>query len=43
MSAYNDYYEFVLHVSGSFYSFSANLDVLKKQLAKQLKTLSYEI
>lgn len=43
MSAYSDYYEFVVHVSGSFNSYSADKETLKKELASLLKDLSYEI
>ncbi|MBR7165087.1 MAG: hypothetical protein IKD18_02300 [Clostridia bacterium] len=43
MSAYSDYYEFVVNVSGSFKSYSADKETLKKELASLLKDLSYEI
>lgn len=43
MSAYSDYYEFVVNVSGSFDSYSANLETLKKELASLLRDLSYEL
>ena len=43
MSAYSDYYEFVVNVSGSFNSYSADKETLKKELASILKDLSYEI
>ncbi len=43
MSAYSDYYEFVVNVSGSFNSFSADKENLKKELASVLKDLSYEL
>lgn len=43
MSAYSDYYEFVVNVSGSFNSYSADKETLKKELASKLKDLSYEI
>ncbi|MBE6740221.1 MAG: hypothetical protein E7565_07885 [Ruminococcaceae bacterium] len=43
MSAYSDYYEFVVNVSGSFNSFSASKETLKKELASTLKDLSYEL
>ncbi|MBE6792066.1 MAG: hypothetical protein E7534_01015 [Ruminococcaceae bacterium] len=43
MSAYSDYYEFVVNVSGSFNSYSADKETLKKELASLLKDLSYEI
>ena len=43
MSAYSDYYEFVVNVSGSFNSYSAKLEELKKELASSLKRLSLEM
>jgi len=43
MSAYSDYYEFVVNVSGSFKSYSADKESLKKELASLLRDLSYEI
>ena len=43
MYAYSDYYEFVVNVSGSFKSYSADKESLKKELASLLKDLSYEI
>ena len=43
MSAYSAYYEFVVNVSGSFNSFSAEKETLKKELASLLKELSYEL
>ncbi len=43
MSAYSDYYEFVVNVSGSFNSYSADQETLKKELASALKDLSYEL
>lgn len=43
MSAYSDYYEFVINVSGSFKSYSADKETLKKELASLLKDLSYEL
>ena len=43
MSAYSDYYEFVVNVSGSFNSYSAQKETLKKELASTLKDLSYEL
>lgn len=43
MSAYSDYYEFVVNVSGSFNSFSASKEKLKKELASALKDLQLEI
>lgn len=42
MSAYSDYYEFVINVSGSFNSYSADKETLKKELAGLLRELSYE-
>ena len=43
MSAYSDYYEFVVNVSGSFKSYSADKEILKKELASAWKDLSLEI
>ena len=43
MAAYSDYYEFVVNVSGSFKSYSADKESLKKELASLLRDLSYEI
>ena len=43
MSAYSDYYEFVVNVSGSFNSFSANKETYKKALATALKNLAMEL
>ncbi len=43
MSAYSDYYELVINVSGSFKSYSENKETLKKELASTLKDLSYEL
>lgn len=43
MSAYTDYYEFVVNVSGSFKSYSADKETLKKALASALKDLALEI
>ena len=43
MSAYSDYYEFVINVSGSFNSYSDQKETLKKELASTLKDLSYEL
>ncbi len=43
MSAYSDYYEFVVNVSGSFNSFSANKENYKKGLATALKNLAMEL
>lgn len=43
MTAYSDYYEFVVNVSGSYKSYSANKEPLKKALASALKYLSLEL
>lgn len=43
MSAYSDYYEFVVNVSGSFETFKTNKETLKKELASLLRDLSYEL
>lgn len=43
MTAYSDYYEFVVNVSGSFNSYSASKETLKKELSSALKELSLEI
>ena len=43
MSAYSDYYEFVVNVSGSFNSYSSSKESLKKALASALKNLFYEV
>ncbi len=43
MSTYSDYYEFVVNVSGSFNSFSASKETLKKELASALKDLQLEM
>lgn len=43
MSAYSDYYELVVNVSGSFSTYSANKETLKKELASALKNLALEI
>lgn len=43
MSAYSDYYEFVVNVSGSFNTYSADKETLKKEFASILKDLSYEL
>ena len=42
MQTYNEYYSFVMEVSGSFKSFSADKEPLKKELATALKNLSFE-
>jgi len=43
MSAYSDYYELVVNVSGSFNSYSAEKETLKKKLASALKDLQLEM
>ena len=43
MSAYSDYYEFVVNVSGSFETFKTSKETLKKELASLLRDLSYEL
>lgn len=43
MQAYNDYYEFVINVSGSFQSFSKDKESKKKALASALKNLYMEV
>ena len=43
MLAYADYYEFVVNVSGSFNSFKADKETLKKELASALKSLYLEM
>lgn len=43
MSAYTDYYEFVVNVSGSFNSYKESIEKLKKELASSLKDLALEI
>ena len=43
MSAYSDYYELVVNVSGSFKTYSADKETLKKDLASALKELSFEL
>ena len=43
MQAYNDYYAFVMEVSGSFNSFSADKETLKKALSSALKDLEFEL
>jgi len=43
MTAYSDYYELVVNVSGSFKSYSADKEVMKKTLSSALKTLSFEL
>ena len=43
MSAYSDYYEFIINVSGSFSSYSKDKETKKKTLASALRELSYEL
>ena len=43
MQAYNDYYAFVIEVSGSFNSYSADKEKLKKELSSALKDLEFEL
>ncbi len=43
MSAYSDYYELVINVSGSFKTYSEEKETVKKELASLLRELSYEI
>ena len=43
MQCYNDYYEFVVNVSGSFNSFSADKETLKKALASAIRNLNMEL
>lgn len=43
MSAYSDYYELIVNVSGSFRTYSANKETLKKGLASALKNLALEL
>ena len=43
MTAYTNYYELVVNVSGSFADFSANKQNLKKELGGSLKRLALEI
>ena len=43
MTAYSDYYEFVINVSGSFQTYSENMENYKKALATALKHLSLEL
>ena len=43
MIAYSDYYEFVINVSGSFKSFSADKENKKKTLATALRNLYYTL
>ncbi len=43
LRTYSDYYEFVIGISGSFNTYSAQKEPKKKALASALKNLSYEI
>lgn len=43
MTAYTDYYELVINISGTFASYSKNKEDYKKALANALKFLSYEV
>ena len=43
MSAYSDYYEFVVNVSGSFSSYKESKETLKKELASALRKLKLEL
>lgn len=43
MSAYSDYYELVVNVSGSFNTYSANKEAMKKELASALRNLALEL
>ena len=43
MQAYNDYYAFVIEVSGSFKSYSENKESYKKELSSTLKDLEFEL
>ncbi len=43
MTAYSDYYELVVNVSGSFNTYSADKEMLKKALSSALKDLSFEL
>ena len=43
MSAYSDYYEFVVNVSGSFETYRRDKETYKKALASALKKLSLEL
>ena len=43
MQAYNEYYSFVMEVSGSFNSYSAGKETAKKALSNALKNLSFEL
>ena len=43
MQAYNAYYSHIMEVSGSFKTFSADKETLKKNLANALKNLEFEL
>ena len=43
MTAYSEYYEFVINVSGSFSSYSRDKEIKKKALATALRNLQYEL
>ena len=43
MQAYNEYYSFVMEVSGSFNSYSAGKENNKKALSNALKNLQFEL
>ena len=43
MQAYNEYYSFVMEVSGSFNSYSAGKETNKKALSNALKNLQFEL
>lgn len=43
MTAYLDYYEFAINVSGSFSSYKENIDPLQKEYANALRALQLEL
>ena len=43
MQAYNEYYSFVIEVSGSFESYSKGKEEYKKNLSNAMKNLSFEL
>ncbi len=43
MQSYNDYYELVINVSGSFNTYKTNKESLKKALASAIRNLEMEI
>ena len=43
MQAYNDYYALVMEVSGSFNSFSADKETLKKEFSSAIRDLEFEL